>query len=157
MNGQGMSSWLYQFASQLQSEHVISKCPVAHVLTVYPHMGLCHGSVKNQFSAGIAFGDIECCTIPSFSHPGQRTASTSLLGSLLFSIFHDGHHLLVYVLVKGTADGPVVRDAHLLPLRVVIGDLLGSLCSSLVEPPSVQQEFFDALCADGKRQDTVQK
>ena len=120
-------------------------------------MGLSHGTVEDQLTAGITCWNRKFGAVPALSYPGQRTASAGLFRGLLLAILHNGHHLFVDLLVKRTVDGPVVRDAHLLPPAVIEGCLLSPLCRTLMEPPPVQQKSLGTLCHHGQCYGTVQK
>ena len=95
-----------------------------------------HSAIKDEFGIIVAGRDGELCAVPAFANPGQTARATCLLGCLLLAILLDANHLLVDVLVKRTADGPIVRDGDLLPAGVVEVGSFGSDCGTFLEAPT---------------------
>ena len=95
-----------------------------------------HGAIKDEFGIIVASRDGELCAVPAFAYPRQTTRATCLLGCLLLAILLDANHLLVDVLVKRTADGPIVWDGDLLPAGVVEVGSFGSDCGTFLEAPT---------------------
>ena len=107
---------LLHIGGDVYTEGVVAVGPVAGFLAVDVDGGLTHGTVEEQFGVTATGGDGEMALIESLANPGQ---ASRLLRFLLLAILFDGYYLQVPFLVEGTADGPVVRDADLLPTGIV--------------------------------------
>ena len=113
-------------------------------------MGLAHGTVEDEDGAacGARGGGVdgEIAAVPSHSHVGQSAGSAGMFGGFGLTVLGDGHHLQVIVAAEGAEDGPVMRDAHALPLRIIVIGSFGSGGITAMESPSLREGLLNALC-----------
>ncbi len=107
---------------------------VERVVAVWPEYGLmavdvdtrfAHGSVEDKCGV-LARRHAEAVAVPARAHEGQSARATCHLRCFCLSVLLDGNVLHVIVAAEGAVDGPVVRHADGLPLRVVTVCLHGS-------------------------------
>ena len=72
---------------------------MTYLLSVYPHTGMAHGTVKEQGGTVLMrkLGCFKLQTIPSRSHKRKPTGSSRMCASFLLSILCNGHMLTVVV------------------------------------------------------------
>ena len=129
---------------------VIAVWPEADLAAVYPDVSLAHRTVEQQHRP-LAGRDLETAPVPSAAHIGQASGTAGLECGLFLIILGDRHVLEVIFPAERAVDGPVVRDAHILPGGVVIvgGGCLRGISS--VELPALIQQYLAPLGEGRKR------
>ena len=116
-------------------------------------MGTAHSSVKLNinFFAVLIGVYLKLSPIPADPEAwkGSRAPSAQILR--LFPVGEDLHHLAVYIHIKRLSDCPIVRNAHVLPSRVVKRRLGRARSVPEMEFPTVLQKRYIALGSKSRR------
>ena len=98
------------------TECVVAIRPFSDLFSVYENLSLAHRSVEKQFEMSVLrIIYIDGSPVTSFAHIWQTAGTSGLFGRHGFAVLGYGNCLQVIGLVERTVDGPVVRNADLLP------------------------------------------
>ena len=118
---------------EIDIERIVAVGPLADFLSVEDYGGVAHRSVEDEGKgAPGCVGNLEDGAVGAFAYKGEAAGASCFESLLGLAVLLHCHYLEVVVAVKGTVDGPVVGDAHLLPLRGIGGSSFGEF------PPLVQ-------------------
>ena len=119
----------------IHTESVVAIRPVSGFLTVDFHHRVRHHAIEMEFHMLRALLYLESGFVEPLANPWQSTGASGVLGSHIFTVFLDSHHLQVPFFIEGTADCPIVGHFHIFPFR-----------SGLRELPIRELTFAMRLC-----------
>ena len=104
-------------AAGIYCEGIVAVGPVCQFLAVNAYACVAHGSVEKKHNrAPCRIGNIEGGTVHSLAYEWQTARSSGLYRFLFLAILLHGNSLEVIIAVKRSVNGPVVRNAHVLPV-----------------------------------------